>query len=101
MTTRLAADERLARARALLGGGGRTGIVRPEDAVAACDALRAFVEARYPGARWRREVPVTVVVGDPGARRRVPQDERPPQAGLAVVARDVVLDVVEVAERAR
>ena len=66
----LTEEERVGRARRLIAGAGLVGTVGAEDLVAASDRLRGFVNERWPGARWRREV--AVVAGVPttrGARR--------------------------------
>lgn len=49
---------RLAMAGRLLAAGGVPGAVDPATLLDASDALRAWLEARYPGARWFREWPV-------------------------------------------
>lgn len=66
----LAAGERLARAKGLVEGWGLAGIVRAESLVKAGDALRAWVESKWPSATWRREIPIEgVVTTEHGARR--------------------------------
>jgi ATP-dependent helicase/nuclease subunit A len=54
----LKTEERLGIARALLEQRATQGAVRPEDLVRAGDALRTWVERRWPGAAWHREWPV-------------------------------------------
>lgn len=43
-------------------------ILMADPLVAESDAFRAFAERRWPGARWRREVPISVEVGSPRTR---------------------------------
>lgn len=59
----LLADERVARARRLIDAHDLGSCVRAEALVEASDRLRAFVDVRWPGAIWRREVPVEGYVG--------------------------------------
>jgi hypothetical protein len=56
------------RAAALIAAYGAGEVLTPDLLVAENDALRAFVERRWPGARWRREVPISVEVGSPRTR---------------------------------
>jgi len=69
----LAADrwtgEREAMAARLLSAYGVAGAVAPASLVRASDALRAFLDARYPGAAWRREWPVRARFTDRGQPR--------------------------------
>ena len=51
-------DRRLAMARRMLKAFGVAGAIAPESLVAASDALRSWLETRYPGAPWFREWPV-------------------------------------------
>jgi len=67
----LTEEERVGRARRLIAGAGLVGTVGAEDLVAASDRLRGFVEERWPGAVWRREVAVAAEVGGRGRARRV------------------------------
>ncbi len=84
----LSDEERVGRARRLLAplgaparGAGMTsqttaapelaGIVRPGALVEAADRLREFVEARWPGAVWHREIAVEARVGAGSGERRV------------------------------
>jgi ATP-dependent exoDNAse (exonuclease V) beta subunit len=43
----------------------------PEVAIAASDALRAFVAERWPDAKWHREIPVSAFVNTEQGRRRI------------------------------
>ena len=53
-------------ARRILKAFGVEGAVAPETLLSASDALRAWLEARYPGATWYREWPVRArLAGDP------------------------------------
>lgn len=63
--------ERLGRAERLLARAGMTGIVRPSALLEAGDALRAWVERRWPGATWRREVTIEAVIESAHGERRV------------------------------
>jgi ATP-dependent exoDNAse (exonuclease V) beta subunit len=69
----LAADrrsgDREAVAARLLAAFGVAGAVAPGSLVRASDALSAFLEARFPGATWRREWPVRARLGDRGHAR--------------------------------
>jgi ATP-dependent exoDNAse (exonuclease V) beta subunit len=44
------------------------GAVAPDTLLSASDALRAWAEARYPGATWFREWPVRARLGGPDPR---------------------------------
>lgn len=50
---------------------GLAGTFEPEVAIAASDALRAFVAERWPGATWHREIPVSAFVDTAHGRRRI------------------------------
>jgi ATP-dependent exoDNAse (exonuclease V) beta subunit len=67
----LAAEERRERARRLLAVAGLVGVVRAEALVEASDRLRGFVEQRWPGATWHREVAIDAQVLTSGGERRV------------------------------
>jgi ATP-dependent exoDNAse (exonuclease V) beta subunit len=67
----LSEEERLECARRLVAAAGLTGTVRPEALVGAGDRLRAFVDARWPGAKWLREVPIEAAISTPQGERRV------------------------------
>jgi ATP-dependent exoDNAse (exonuclease V) beta subunit len=67
----LAPEDRIERARRLLSGVGLTGVVRPESLVRAGDQLRTWAEAKWPGAVWRREVPLDAIVPSPDGDRGV------------------------------
>ena len=67
----LDADERLARARAMVEGAGLMGVLRAESLVTAGDALRAWIDARWPGAQWHREIPIEGVVTTHQGERKV------------------------------
>jgi ATP-dependent exoDNAse (exonuclease V) beta subunit len=56
---------RLAMATRLLRAHRVEGAVAPETLVAVSDALRAWIEARYPGAAWYREWPVRARLAGP------------------------------------
>jgi ATP-dependent exoDNAse (exonuclease V) beta subunit len=62
------AEARLAMARRILAGFGVAGAVAPESLVAASDALRTWLETRYPGASWFREWPVRARLDGPAPR---------------------------------
>jgi hypothetical protein len=69
----LAADrcigDREAIAARLLAAHGVGGAIAPASLVRASDALRVFLDARYPGAVWRREWPVRARLTDRGQPR--------------------------------
>jgi ATP-dependent helicase/nuclease subunit A len=67
----LSGDERVVRARRLLAAAGVVSNLRPEALVEASDRLRGFVEARWPGAVWHREVAVEARVETAQGERRV------------------------------
>ncbi|HSQ63505.1 MAG TPA: PD-(D/E)XK nuclease family protein [Polyangiaceae bacterium] len=67
----LTAEERVDRARRLLASAGLIGVVRPDALVEASDRLRAFVDQRWPGAIWHREVAVEAPVGTAQGERHV------------------------------
>jgi ATP-dependent helicase/nuclease subunit A len=67
----LMAAERIALAERVFRQAGLDGFFAPDVAVAASDALRAFVAERWPGAQWRREVPVSAVIASTHGRRRI------------------------------
>ena len=66
----LDAELRLERARELTNGAGLEGVVRAESLLVAGDALRSWVSARWPDARWHREIPIErTITSDQGERR--------------------------------
>jgi ATP-dependent helicase/nuclease subunit A len=69
----LAADrwtgDRQGTAERLLAAYGVVGAVAPATLIRASDALRAFLDTRFPGAVWRREWPVRARLGDRGHAR--------------------------------
>lgn len=67
----LSAEERVERARRLLAAAGLVGLVRAEALVEASDRLKAFVDARWPGAVWHREVAIDTHVPTAHGERRV------------------------------
>ena len=67
----LKAGERMERARRLLTEAGLLGVVRAEALVEASDRLRAFLDERWPGAVWHREVAIAADVDTAGGERRV------------------------------
>jgi ATP-dependent helicase/nuclease subunit A len=62
--------ERLRMARQLIEAYGVAEVLIAESMVAENDAFRAFVEQRWPGARWRREIPVSAEM-DSSPKRRI------------------------------
>jgi ATP-dependent exoDNAse (exonuclease V) beta subunit len=61
---------RLARARELTHGAGIEGVVRAQSLLVAGDALRSWVNARWPDALWHREIPIErTITSDQGERR--------------------------------
>lgn len=67
----LAAEKRVHCAERLLSAAGMTGQVRGDSLVKASDALRAWVDSRWPGAVWHRELPVEARVASEHGERRV------------------------------
>lgn len=67
----LTAEERVDRARRLLASASLIGVVRPDALVEASDRLRAFVDERWPGAIWHREVAIEARVETAEGERRV------------------------------
>ncbi len=67
----LTATERAELAARIFQQRGLTGAFEPEVAIAASDALRAFVAERWPDAAWHREIPVSAFVDTPQGRRRI------------------------------
>jgi hypothetical protein len=53
----------------LLADHGVAGAVAPESLLGASDALVGYLEARFPGARWRREWPIRARIDDGGHQR--------------------------------
>ncbi len=70
-TEGLPREERLARAQRLLAASGVLALFKPESLLDAGDSLRKALDARYPGATWRREVPVTAWLPTPDGERRI------------------------------
>jgi ATP-dependent exoDNAse (exonuclease V) beta subunit len=66
----LTAVARLACAGGLIDGAGLTGIMRAESLVIAGDALRAWVDRRWPHAVWRREIAIDGLVASAHGERR-------------------------------
>ena len=67
----LAAEDRLAAATRLLAAAGLSGHVRAESLVRAGDELRSWVNGKWPGAKWHREVAIDAFVVDDGLEQRV------------------------------
>jgi hypothetical protein len=66
----LDAQARNVRAERLLAAGGLLGLLSPDTMTQAGDKLRIWLDARFPGAVWHREVPVTAAIPvSTGARR--------------------------------
>jgi hypothetical protein len=63
--------DRVLIARRLLVASNLVALLAPEALVRAGDQLRAWVESRWPGATWHREVAVTAVVRTPQGMRRL------------------------------
>jgi ATP-dependent helicase/nuclease subunit A len=64
-------DLRRQRARRLLDACDSGASVEPDALIGLSDALHAFVQRRWPGAVWHREIPIRVRVGVGDAARRV------------------------------
>jgi ATP-dependent exoDNAse (exonuclease V) beta subunit len=67
----LSPQTRHALAARLLASVNLTGNVRPEALLDASDRFRAVADARWPGAIWHREIPVTAFVPTPQGPRRL------------------------------
>lgn len=67
----ISADLRHDRAERLLQGADLRGLLTPDALVKASDDLRAWIEQRWPGATWHREVPVSAVVSTAAGTQRV------------------------------
>ncbi len=63
--------DRLAIAARLLTAAALQQSFQPEHLIGASDALRSFVDARWPAAVWRREVPVSARIASPCGARRI------------------------------
>lgn len=70
-TPELRPAERLERAGRLILAAGLNEVIRADAVVGASDRLRNFIEARWPGATWWREVPIEALVDTPDGTRRV------------------------------
>ncbi len=62
---------RLATARRIIARAGLVGGLEPTAVIAMSDRLRATIEARWPGARWDRELPITAIADATAGRRRI------------------------------
>ncbi len=67
----VARERRVEIAEGLIAAAGLGGVVRTEGFVGVGDELRAWVERRWPGARWHREIPIEGIVGGAAGERRV------------------------------
>jgi len=67
----LSPSARSARAGRLLAAAGMSGIVEAGALLGASDALRSWVERRWPDASWRREITIEAVLSSPHGERRV------------------------------
>jgi ATP-dependent helicase/nuclease subunit A len=67
----LTSTERTELATRLFQQRGLAGAFEPEVAIAASDALRAFVAERWPDATWHRETPVSAFVDTEHGKRRI------------------------------
>jgi ATP-dependent helicase/nuclease subunit A len=67
----LTSDERSELAARVFRQAGLEGYFAPQVAIAASDALRAYVKERWPDAIWHREIPVSSVIGSAHGRRRI------------------------------
>lgn len=62
---------RNARAMRLLTASGLLGLLTPDALTQAGDKLRAWLDSRFPGAVWHREVPITAAIATPVGARQV------------------------------
>jgi ATP-dependent helicase/nuclease subunit A len=65
------AADRRAVADRILEAAGFSAVARADELVAAHDGLRAFLNRLYPGARWRREVPIAGKIASAAGARQV------------------------------
>lgn len=68
---RLDHRERLARAERLLVPSGAGAVVAPNRLLRTADALREWVDGRWPNAVWRREIPIECPIDSPDGARRL------------------------------
>jgi len=64
-------EQRLARAHRILVAADLGSLLTAHALLRAGDQLRAWVDARWPGATWHREYPVTEAIASPDGTRRV------------------------------
>jgi ATP-dependent helicase/nuclease subunit A len=64
-------EQRLARAHRILVASNLGSLLTAHALLRAGDQLRGWVDARWPGATWHREFPVTAALASPGGARRV------------------------------
>lgn len=67
----LTADDRATLATGIFERAGLASFFDPHAAIAASDALRAFVAERWPGAVWHTEIPISALIDTPHGRRRI------------------------------
>jgi ATP-dependent exoDNAse (exonuclease V) beta subunit len=70
-TPELTPNERTELAVRVFRSGGLAGFFAPDVAIAASDALRAFVAERWPQAIWHREIPISAFIDTEHGRRRI------------------------------
>jgi len=67
----LTREQRLARAARLLETAGAQALIQPDSLLGCSNALQSWVDAKWPGATWRREVPISGVIATPHGKRRI------------------------------
>lgn len=67
----LSDEQRLERARRLLAFAQLLALIEPAALVRASDGLRRWANGRWPGAKWRRELPVAGVIETEHGRQRI------------------------------
>src|SRR5690606_8656844 len=66
----LRTDERTVLPQRVLGNADLGGMFAPDTLLAASDAFRGYIDSRWPGAVWHREIPITAPFDtEHGARR--------------------------------
>lgn len=67
----LTPEERTVLAERVLRQAGLSGAFTPDVAIAASDALRAFVAERWPDATWHREIPISAILATAHGNRKI------------------------------
>ena len=67
----LTGEQRLARAMRLLDAAGAKALLKPASVLGCSDALARWVNDKWPGATWHREVTISSTIATPRGKRRV------------------------------